>query len=357
MNLSGNSAWRQMVIKMIRRTTLRIMRTLSIAVVVLLSGSGASFGESDNHSKMVVSGQQGLRIYLPREIIVREETIGAGSIFVMRGDEKMVAKAIETSLGKFSKTGQAIIIDRNTILSRLASSGIKASAVSFSGADKVTVKRDEEIISGENFVEVARSFLKSDATISMADEINLVRKPQDWVLPDRSSSVKLVPRKSGYGTKAWGKVWVAVVKDGVETGGYELVFNIKYKQQRTVAVTDIDKGAAISSRNTKIETFMANTVAPAGWYPPYGQVARRLIRKGSVVGGNMTGNVEIPITFKRNQLVVIKIETPGISISNIGQVQSDARNGELVKVKVGDGRAARIIVGKVKSDGTIEPIF
>ena len=278
-------------------------------------------------------------------------------ILVMRGDEKMIEKVSGTSLGKFSKTGQEIIIDRNTILSRLASSGIKSSSVSFSGSERVTVKRDEETISGEDFVEVARSFLMSDATISLADEINLVRMPRDWVLPDRSSSVKLVPRKSGYGTKAWGKVWVAVVKDGVETGGYELVFNIKYKQQRTVAVTDINKGAAINSRNTKIETFMANTVAPMGWSPPYGQVARRLIRKGSIVGGNMTGNIEIPITLKRNQLVVIKIETPGISISNIGQVQADARTGELVKVKVGDGRAARVIVGRVKSDGTIEPIF
>lgn len=333
------------------------MRNIAIAVVVLLSGSGASFGESNDHSKMVVSGQQGLRIYLPREIIVSEETIGAGSIFIMRGDEKMIEKANGTSLGKFSKTGQKIIIDRNTILSRLASSGIKASAVSFSGAEKVTVKRDEETISGEDFVEVARSFLMSDTTISLADEINLVRMPRDWVLPDRSSSVKLVPRKSGYGTKAWGKVWVAVVKDGVETGGYELVFNIKYKQQRIVAVTDINKGAAINSRNTKIETFMANTIAPKGWSPPYGQVARRLIRKGSVVGGNMTGNVEIPITIKRNQLVVIKIETPGISISNIGQAQANARTGELVKVKVGDGRAARMIVGRVKSDGSVQPIF
>ena len=346
-----------MVNKMIRRTNLRIMRSLAIAVVVLLSGSVTSLGNSDDHSKMVVSGRQGLRIYLPREIVIDKDTIGAGSIVVMRGDEKMIAKASGTSLGKFSKTGQKIIIDRNTILSRLASNGIKASSVSFSGAEKVTVKRNEEIISGEDFIEVARSFLKSDPTISLADEINLVRKPKNWVLPDRSSSVKLVPRKSGYGTKAWGKVWVAVVKDGVETGGYEVVFNIKYKQQRLKAVADIVKGMAVSSMNTKIETFMANTAGPDVWLPPYGQVAKRLIRKGSIVGGNMTGAIEIPITIKRKQLVVVKIETPVISISNIGEAQADARTGELVKVKVGDGRAARMIVGRVKSDGSVEPIF
>lgn len=346
-----------MVIKMIRRSTLQIIRNVAIAAIVLLSGAGTSLGTNNDHSKMVVSGRQGLRIYLPREIIVGKDIIGADSVVIMRGDEKMVAKASGTSLGRFSKTGQEIILDRNTILSRLASNGIKASAVSFSGAERVTVKRDEETISGKDFVEVARSFLKSDPTISSADEINLVREPRDWVLPDRSSSVKLVPRKSGYGTKAWGKVWVAVVKDGVETGGYEVVFNVKYKQQRLRAVTDVAKGMAISSKNTKIETFMANTVTPKGWSPPYGQVAKRLIRKGSIVGGNKIGNVEIPVSIKRKQLVVVKIETPMISISNIGQAQADARTGELVKVKVGDGRAARMIVGRVMSDGSVEPIF
>ncbi len=346
-----------MVIKMIRQTTLRIMRSLVIAVIVLLSGTVTSLGINNDHSKMVVSGQRGLHIYLPREIVIDKDTIATNSIVVMRGDEKLIAKARGTSLGKFSKTGQEIIIDRNTILSRLASNGIKASSVSFSGAEKVTVKRDEETISGNDFVEVARSFLKSDPTVSLADEINLVRKPKDWVLPDRSSSVKLVPRKSGYGTKAWGKVWVAVVKDGVETGGYELVFNIKYKQQRLKAVTDIVKGTAISFKNTQIETFMANVAPRVGWSPPYGQIAKRLIRKGNIVGGNKIGDIEIPVSIKRKQLVVIKIETPGISISNIGQAQADARTGELVKVKVGDGRGARMIVGRVKSDGTIEPVF
>jgi flagella basal body P-ring formation protein FlgA len=336
-----------------------MIKTKNIMMVVLavLLFSAPLFGETADHSKLVIAGTDGLRIYMPREITIDAEVIDLAAIGIIRGDEKLIAKVTGTSLGRFTSVGQEIVIDRNTILSRLASQGIKSSKVKLSGSEQTIVKRNEQIVRSKDFVEVATFFVKSQPEVASADSIKLIKEPKDWIMADNSGSVKLVPRKSGYSNKAWNKVWVAIVKDGVEIGGYELVFNVKFNKRRVVSRIDIEKGAVITPDNTITETILDNKAQPVNWLPPYGQVASRWIRKGSVISGNMTGVVESPKSIKRNQLVVIKIETAMLSISNIGQAQSDAAAGEFVKVKIGEGRETRIVIGKVKPDGTVEPVF
>ena len=333
------------------------IKNIAMVISAVLLFSTPLLGEVADHSKLVIAGTDGLRIYMPREITIDADTIDLAAIGIMRGNEELILKATGTSLGRFTSVGQEIVVDRNTILSRLASQGIKSSKVKLSGAERITVKRNEQLVRSEDFIEVATFFVKSQPEVAKADSIKLVREPRDWVMADNSGSVKLVPRKSGYSNKAWNKVWVAIVRDGVEIGGHELVFDVKFNKRRVVALTDISKGTVVTPDNTMTQTILDKEMQPVNWLPPYGQVASRWIRKGSVISGNMTGVVESPKSVKRNQLVVIKIETAMLSISNIGQAQNDAAAGEFVKIKIGEGRNTRTVIGKVKSDGTVEPVF
>jgi flagella basal body P-ring formation protein FlgA len=297
-----------------------------------------------------------LRVYLPREVVIKSDSIKLGSVGIMQGDEVLSATAKEIGLGKFALTGQQIVIDRQTILSRLASNGIRADEVAISGAGQVTVKRDENIIGGARFEEVAKSYLKVRPGYETVGEIKLVRKPKDWVLADDSGEIQLAARMSRHSRKDKAKVWVGVVKDGAEVGGCEVAFDLKYKRRRAVATVDIAEGVVISPENVRVEKMSANSPADVGWSAPYGLVAKRRIKKGSVLNGSTVGPVEPPVVIKRRQTVVMKIETDGLSISALGQALSDGKVGEFIRVK-GLNRNSRIIVGKVKQDGTVEPVL
>lgn len=330
----------------------RAVVVFAITCVVMWQGYCYS-GQAERGNKAAKSDT--LRIYLPREVVVKADSIQLGAVGVMQGDDSVVAKARQIGLGRFALTGQQIVIDRPTILSRLASNGIKAHEVSLSGAERVKVKRDEKVISGRRFAEVASVFLKTRAEYESVSDIALVRKPKDWVLADDGGEIRLVARLGKYSRKDKARVWVGVVRDGVETGGYEVGFDLKYKRRRVVATVDLGAGVVLSPENVKVETIMASAPEPAGWSVPYGQVAKRRIKKGAVITGNVVGPVEPLVVIKRRQTVVMKIETGGLYVSAVGVALSDGKVGEYIRVKGPNN--SRIVVGKVKADGTVEPVL
>ena len=326
-----------------------------IGIICVAAGWGYCYSREVEVDVVGVK-KSGLRIYLPREVVIKGGSIELGAIGIMYGDEATMVKAKEIGLGRFALTGQQIVIDRPTILSRLASNGIKAGQVSLSGAERVTVRRDEKVISGQRFVEVASAFLKTQEAYETVSDAELIRKPKDWVLADDDGQIKLAARMGRYSRKGRAKVWVGVVRDGVEAGGCEVAFNLKYKRRWAAAAVDIAAGVAISPENVKIETTTACTPEPAHWSAPYGLVAKRRIKKGDVITPNVAGPAEPPVVIKRRQTVVMKIETEGLFISALGVALSDGKVGEYIRVK-GSNRDARIVVGKVMPDGTVKPVF
>ncbi|MHC4195931.1 MAG: hypothetical protein ACYSQZ_08320, partial [Planctomycetota bacterium] len=103
-------------------------RTISIILAVfllILVSSKANAEQTDS----------ALQIYLPRESTIEGNVPNLGQVAVIRGEEGLTAKAEQVTLGRISVPGQKIIIDRSTVLSRLACSGIPASEVTLSGAE------------------------------------------------------------------------------------------------------------------------------------------------------------------------------------------------------------------------------
>jgi flagella basal body P-ring formation protein FlgA len=331
-----------------------MVRTIVALAITFVAVEGYCYGRQIDGS-MKTAKSSTLRIYLPREVVVKADSIQLGEVGIMQGDEEAVARARQIGLGRFALTGQHIVIDRPTILSRLASNGIKTPEVVLSGAERVKVKRDEKVISGRRFVEVASVFLKTQAGYESVSDIALVREPKDWVLADEGGEIRLVAKLAKYSRKDKARVWVGVVRDGIEAGGCEVGFDLKYERRRVVATVDIVGGVAISPENVKVETTMASAPEPAGWSVPYGQVAKRRIKNGSVITGNVVGPVELPVVIKRRQTVVMKIETGGLYVSAVGVALSDGKAGEFIRVKGPNN--SRIIVCKVKTDGTVEPVF
>ena len=294
-----------------------------------------------------------LKIYLPREVTIKDSNLTLGRVSIIRGGEPLVTEASEIPLGRISIPGQKIILDRPMILSRLACNGIPTSKVTLTGSEKITVQQQNQTISSSEFVSLASSFLEKNPPDNTACRWNPTRKPKDFIVPEWSKDIRFSPRLVQTSVRNRARVEIAVLSGGNKIGVRQVTFTMTYERQQAITKVDIPAGGIISSENIKIEKITSNDPEPVNWKPPYGLVAKRRLPAGTVLVPNMLESLEPPIILKRNQNVVICIERPGFLITAMGIAMQDGRTGDYIKVRNTDSQ--RIILARIKEDGTVEP--
>ena len=65
-----------------------------------------------------------LQIYLPRTVALEQSTLKLGDISVIRGDPSLSETASQIKLGRIFVPNQRVVVNRNTLLSRLTTHGI-----------------------------------------------------------------------------------------------------------------------------------------------------------------------------------------------------------------------------------------
>lgn len=329
--------------------TRSILYGIAVLCLISLCGIADAVSVAVNDS----AGDTRLQIHLPREVTVEGNQLDLAKVSVIRGTEPMIAKAGQIRLGRFSAPGQKLVLDRPTILSRLATSGISADQVRLTGADAVTVRRQQQVIEVDDFIEIGQHFLGQLAASRSVCEIIPVTRPKDLILSTQPEDIQLIPqlvRGSGRGHVT---VRVQVVADGEEIGTQDVSFRLKYQTHRLVAVEQIAEGTALTPENVKIETVVADQPEPAGWKPPYGSVVTRTVAAHAEIRASMLTVAQSSTFVRRNETVVIRIERPGIVITAMGTTLQEGRAGEYVKVRNADSH--RVIVCKVMPDGSVEP--
>ncbi len=296
-----------------------------------------------------------LRIYLPREITIKNKYLSLGQVGIIRGHEPLVAKASEIALGQISVPGQKIVIDRKMVLSRLACNGIPAWKVKLTGAEKITVKQLERTITSNEFIKQASSFLaKNPPGISVCG-FNPIRIPKDFIIPGAGKNITFSAQSLPSRAKNQAMVEITTYSGGKKIGTCEVVFGLKYNRRQAVTKVDIPAGTAISQENVKIEKIISNHPESTEWKPPYGLIAKRHIPANKVIQSNMLAPVKSPIITKRNQKVLIRIDMPGFLITAFGKAMQDGRAGEYIKVRNVDSQ--RIILARINEDGSVKPVF
>ena len=303
----------------------------------------------------VVKGDFLLQIYLPREIKISSEEITLGQISILRGNQSTVSKAGAIGLGRFSMPGQEVVINKSTLLSRLASYKIAGSQVKMTGAQKVTVTQQQQLVSSDKFLEAAENFLKNNLRDESICQFEPIRVPKDMIMSDDCKDVKLIPCLVKNSAKNQAKVRIEVMSNGKKQGSREATFRFKYYCRKAIALIDINKGTVISPENVKIEKTVSNRPEPADWTEPYGLIAKRTIAADTELNLGMVGGRECEVMVKRGKTVVIRIDRPQFLITTVGQAMQDGKAGEFIKVRNVDSR--RVIVAKVCEDGVVEPVF
>jgi flagella basal body P-ring formation protein FlgA len=335
-------------------------KTVSIIIIIIVYlVTPAQFCQVSANNKTNDSQKDSiLQVYLPREITIKEKCLKLGQVGIIRGnpaDDQLVAKASEIILGQISMPGQEIVIDRRMVLSRLACNGIPTSKVTLKGAEKITVRQQQQTISSGEFVTLASSFLERNPPAASVCQWNPIRTPKDFVIPKMGKNIRFSPRLVQSGTRNQARVEIGVLSGGKRIGVREVTFRLKYNCHRAVTLADIPTGVVISPENVKIEKTVSDHPEPVNWRPPHGLIAKRQLPANTVLRPHMVGPVKSPIIVKRNQNVVIRIQKPGLLVTATGKTMQEARAGEYIKVRNVDSQ--RIILARVNEDGTVEPIF
>ncbi len=300
------------------------------------------------------AGQGVLEIYLPREITVNSNAPNLGDVAVIRGDEALVSKAETVSLGKISTGGQKVTIEKSIIAGRLVCSGIPASQVKLTGAEKITISQKHQIISGKEFVDKAAEFLSEHLPHSDVCQYKAVRTPKDLIITDVNSQISfkasLADSRNNQAT-----VIVSVFSNDRQIDWREVVFSLKYNCNRAVAAADITAGTILNSENVKIENYISNQPQREKLSSLYGLAAKKNIPANSVITMDLVENVKPELVVKRNQNVIIKVDRMGLLVTALGKTLQDGRVGDCIKVQ--NLSSQRIIIAKVKEDGSVEPVF
>jgi len=296
-----------------------------------------------------------LQVHLPRDVTVPGDLLTLGQVSVIRGDPALAAAAARIGLGQLSMPGQKATLDRPTILSRLASEGIAAPQVRLTGAETVTVRRFQKIISAAEFIEAGKTFLRQHPPGPAISTMIPTVKPKDLILPGQVVDLQVTPRYIRAAARGHVTVRIAVTADGKECGVREIPFRLKYQAHRVVTVKEIPEGTALTAENVKIETVESDQPEPANWKPPYGLVAVRALAAHTEIRGEMTSAPQSPVVVLRNEAVVIRIQRPELVVTAMGIALQEARAGEYVKVRNVD--SSRVVLCKVNTDGTVEPML
>lgn len=296
-----------------------------------------------------------LKIYLPREVTTKDSNLQLGRVSIIRGSEPLVAKASEIALGRISVPGQKIVIDRPMLLSRLATNGIPPSNVTFTGSEKITVTQQNRTISSNEFVSLANSLLQKNPPGNSICRWNLIRKPKDFVVSEGSRDIRLSPRLVQTGSKNQARIEIAILSGNKKIGVRQVTFTLIFDCHQAVTKVDIQAGGVISPENIKVEKVQSKNPEPFDWKPPYGQITKRPLQANTVLVPNMLESLKSPVIVKRNQNVVIRIESPGFLITAAGKTMQDGKAGEYIKVRNMDSQ--RIILARISEDGSVEPVL
>jgi flagella basal body P-ring formation protein FlgA len=296
-----------------------------------------------------------LAVHLPRTVTLKGSTVTLGQVCVVHGADADDTAARALLLGHLYSPDQRLTLTRQQILSRLVCSGIDASRVRITGAEKVMIHRSATTITSEEFIALAKDYLEKRLGAQHQAVITPLRKPQDLRLGEGQQRVQLVPCLVGRGRPSQVRVKVAAMIDGTEQASRDVLFRIQYPHRVAVTTDDLPADVTLTPAHFKIETELRDQPEPITWKPPVGLVTTHALPAGSPLTKHSINRPVVPVAIKRNEVVVIRIQHPGLTITTMGRALSDALTGEVIKVKNADSN--RIIVCRVQEDGTVTPVL
>lgn len=294
-----------------------------------------------------------LRIHIPRKAMIAGNEISVADICVVRSaDAKLLAKADAIAMGRAPLPGETLVIDRHTIVCRLAANGIPAARVSFTGARQIALGRVVQTVSRERILTGASAVVAKNPPTVEGGKWRLTTQPKAMTVPlSKDLTVRAKLLKSSNERQL--HVEVSATVGGRQAGTRRLIYKLICRRKVAVATCNIPAAAPITFGNCQVRTIPSDMPTPAGWTPPYGMLASRPLAKDTIIDRSMTRPVQMAIVVKRGRNVVMTLSANGFKIIALGTALENGKPGEWIRVQNVDSK--RIISAHVNFDGTVTP--
>ncbi|MCL2700318.1 MAG: flagellar basal body P-ring formation chaperone FlgA [Phycisphaerae bacterium] len=294
-----------------------------------------------------------VKIYVPRLVQVDGETLTLGQLCVIHCEDSALSeKASAVAMGRGALSREALVLDRQAIAARLAAEGIAASRVEFSGAEKLTITREERLASPAELLAAADAFLKENPPGGAA-KWTVVKPPPALAGKCSAGQGTLSARLVRGVPVGQAKVEVTLIDEGKAVARAEILYRLQYNVRQAVATREIAAGDTITPENVEVRTVLADR--PAAEALPYGRVAASAMAVGSVVSGGKLKAVKPALAVAKDQAVVMRITGPAFTVTAMGQALEDGQVGQCIRVRNIDSK--RVLMATVRADGSVEPVM
>ncbi len=321
------------------------MGRVMIVITILLGLFG--FAAADDDAKV--------RIYLPRSLKTDSDSLRLGAICVIRCDDEKISQQVnEIQMGRGPWSGEKLVVDRRTILSRLAASGISKDKVAFTGAESIILTRDEQVAESSDLLRTADAFLKKHRPGPAGCTYKLVRDIEAVALP-AGNDVEISCEFAKDAPAGHVKINFVGVAGEKKIDAGSALFKLVYAARRAVAADDIAAGEVLTADNIRVEIITSDVPPDPNWTAPIGEVATKEIPAGTVLVPAMTKQPAPAVVVKQNETIVMRVEGAGFTVSALVTAMQDGRPGEIINVRNIDTK--RVVSAKVFPDGTVRPIY
>ncbi len=154
-------------------------------------------------------------------------------------------------------------------------------------------------------------------------------------LPDAGRRIEVQPASTGSSSRFAVVVWLYAGDQLLETRTMRI--DLQVRRRVFVLSSELERGDAIRESHLRSEFMWLEPTGPA---PVLSQdkainsVARRRLTSGTVL---RVDHLESPVVVRRGELVTIHCISGGVVVKTRARAQDDAREGELVEMRV-DGR-------------------
>jgi flagella basal body P-ring formation protein FlgA len=236
------------------------------------------------------------------------------------------------AIGRAPQAGQARTISRDYILLRLRQSGFDPDGIVIAAPESITLVRRAVTISSSDIEMMVREYVMANPPFSGADlTITAVRVPGDVVLPtgDVRHEIQYQPQ-----ARPSGLLPVSIFFSSAGSPVKRVMATVSVVMMKDVPVTrhPIARYQMIQAEDLMMQP-MDVTGLPDNTVFAYedieGRRARRSIGPHRIL---RLDQIEFPPAVKRGDRVLIVAESAGLRITALGEVQTNGKIGERVKV-------------------------
>jgi len=301
------------------------------------------------------TGDGQVHVYLPPAVASGAERLTLGAVCIVRCDEAALEARLDgIAMGRGPWAQEEILLQRPTILARLASSGVPASRVRFHGAEAVRVRRGQRTIKADRLLRAARTYLDRHHPAGPDARWRVVAEPEGLAV-EAGADAALSVAPVGDAPAGLVRLRVTARANERELGATVVSFRRVYRRKVATAVRDLQPGETITPDNARVELVDVEQRPSRPWAPPFGLVTAAPVPAGRAIRPDVLHPPAAGVLVERNATVMMQIEGPGFRVTGVGLALEDGRAGDTVRVRNTDTK--RIVTARVMPDGTVRPVY